>query len=98
METWMSGLLLIYLTIGCLASLALGGTLALKYGRHVYAPAAAARGAREVAVGQDALTLFVLCALTVVAWLPLGLAYGWIRVRKLTSRQRSRENTLTPTI
>lgn len=94
----MSELLVMYLSIGCLASLALGTSLALKYRRHVYAPAAAMRQAREVAVGQDALTLFVLCALTVVAWLPLGLAYGWIRVRKLTSRQRSRDNNPTPTL
>lgn len=94
----MPELLAVYLSIGCLASLALGGGLALKYRRHVYAPAAAMRGVREVAVGQDALTLFVLCALTVVAWLPLGLAYGWIRVRKLTSRQRSRDNNPTPTL
>jgi uncharacterized membrane protein YjgN (DUF898 family) len=94
----MTELLVIYLSIGCLASVALGTALALKYRSHVFAPAAEIRGAREVAIGQDALTLFVLCALTVVAWLPLGLAYAWIRVRKLTSRQRSRDNTLTPTL
>jgi len=94
----MTELLVTYLSIGCLASLALGAVLALKYRDHVFVPAAEIQGAREVAVGQDALTLFVLCALAVVAWLPLGLAYGWIRVRKLTSRQRSRDNTLTPTL
>jgi hypothetical protein len=85
-----------YLAIGCAAAVAAAAYLVGGYRTNVLEPAKALHG--RVAVAEDLLTFVGLSVVLVVAWLPLAIAFGVIKGRRLLTRDRARENNPTPTL
>lgn len=94
----MAIILTAYLAIGSVLALVAGTAIGIKYRDKVFLPAAAIHGDSGVAVGQDALILYVVCAAIVVGWLPIALLYAYAKLRNVTGRQRSRDNNPTPVL
>jgi hypothetical protein len=85
-----------YLAIGAIAAVAAAAYLVAGYRANVWRPARAARG--RVAVAEDLLTLVGFSVALLVAWLPLAVAFGILKGRRLLTRDRSRENSPMPTL